>query len=210
MGTHCSSELRRGHKGIIFIMKLLLLTALATIAAAEPWGYYGYHPVVGNSPTLQWPGYSGPGFSRQTFGLRGKRSAEPEPYYGYYGLYHPYGYYGLGRGVAGHAGGGVSYTHRSPQGIGKRSAEPEPFYGYYGLYHPYAYGLRAYGPGVAAHPGAATSYTQRSPQGLRGKRSAEADAYYGYYGHQLSWPSVRVPGFSATTWGARPYGYYWG
>merc|ERR1712122_13253 len=289
MGTHCSSELRRGHKGIIFIMKLLLLTALATIAAAEPWGYYGYHPVVGNSPTLQWPGYSGPGFSRQTFGLRGKRSAEPEPYYGYYGLYHPYGYYGLGRGVAGHAGGGVSYTHRSPQGIGKRSAEPEPhygyyglyhpygyygvgggvaahptggssyvapttwgigkrsaeepeqalathpnggtsyvgqtvwgfprskrsaepepFYGYYGLYHPYAYGLRAYGPGVAAHPGAATSYTQRSPQGLRGKRSAEADAYYGYYGHQLSWPSVRAPGFSATTWGARPYGFYWG
>merc|ERR1711963_31999 len=242
MGTHCSSELRRGHKGIIFIMKLLLLTALATIAAAEPWGYYGYHPVVGNSPTLQWPGYSGPGFSRQTFGLRGKRSAEPEPYYGYYGLYHPYGYYGLGRGVAGHAGGGVSYTHRSPQGIGKRSAEepeqalathpnggtsyvgqtvwgfprskrsaePEPFYGYYGLYHPYAYGLRVYGPGVAAHPGAATSYTQRSPQGLRGKRSAEADAYYGYYGHQLSWPSVRAPGFSATTWGARPYGFYWG
>merc|ERR1719251_277371 len=108
-------------------MKLLLLTALATVACAEPWGYYGY-PAVGNSPTLQWPGYSGPGFSRQTFGLRGKRSAEPEPYYGYYGL-HPYGYYGLGRGVAGHAGGGFSWTQRSPQGLrGKRSAEPEPYY----------------------------------------------------------------------------------
>merc|ERR1712213_309394 len=155
MGTHCSSELRRGHKGIIFIMKLLLLTALATIAAAEPWGYYGYHPVVGNSPTLQWPGYSGPGFSRQTFGLRGKRSDEPEPFYGY-GLYHPY--------------------------------------------------VRAYGPGVAGHPGGATSYTQRSPQGLRGKRSAEPEPYY----HQLNWPGYAGPGFSRTTWGARPYGYYWG
>merc|ERR1712170_173725 len=243
MGTHCSSELRRGHKGIIFIMKLLLLTALATIAAAEPWGYYGYHyPAVYNSPTLQWPGVKTPGFEATTWGARGKRSAEPEPYYGYYGLYHPYGYYGLGRGVAGHAGGGSSYVAPTTWGIGKRSAEepeqalathptggtsyvgqtvwgfprskrsaePEPFYGYYGLYHPYAYGLRAYGPGVAAHPGAATSYTQRSPQGLRGKRSAEADAYYGYYGHQLSWPSVRAPGFSATTWGARPYGFYWG
>merc|ERR1712213_217338 len=164
MGTHCSSELRRGHKGIIFIMKLLLLTALATIAAAEPWGYYGYHPVVGNSPTLQWPGYSGPGFSRQTFGLRGKRSAEREPYYGYYGLYHPYGYYGLGRGVAGHAGGGVSYTHRSPQGIGKRSAEPEPHYGYYGLYHPYGYyGL---GNGVAAHPTGGSSYVAPTTWGI--------------------------------------------
>merc|ERR1712018_488265 len=237
MGTHCSSELRRGHKGIIFIMKLLLLTALATVACAEPWGYYGY-PAVGNSPTLQWPGYSGPGFSRQTFGLRGKRSAEPEPYYGYYGLYHPYGYYGLGRGVAGHAGGGVSYTHRSPQGIGKRSAEeepqalathpsggtscvgqtvwgfprskrsaePEPYYGYYGLYHPYAYGLHH--SGVTVHNVAATSYNSLN----RGKRDAEADAYYGYYGHQLNWPSVSAPGFSATTWGARPYGYgyYWG
>merc|ERR1711884_735318 len=157
MGTHCSSELRRGHKGII-IMKLLLLTALAAVASAEPGWYY---PGVYNSPTLQWPGVSGPGFSSTLWGApgyRGKRSAEPEPYYGY-----PYlGYYGLpyGRGVAGHAGGGLSYT-------------------------------------------------QRSPQGLRGKRSAEAEPYYGYL-HQQAWPSVRAPGFSATTYGARPYGYYWG
>jgi len=212
-------------------MKLLLLTALATVACAEPWGYYGY-PAVGNSPTLQWPGYSGPGFSRQTFGLRGKRSAEPEPYYGYYGL-HPYGYYGLGRGVAGHAGGGFSWTQRSPQGLGKRSADEEE-------------------PAKGAHPGGATSYVgntvwgfpaeakaKRSAEpepyypyyyhqqnwpsirvpgfsstvyGARGKRSAEPEAYYGYL-HQQNWPSVRAPGFSATTYGARPYGYagyYWG
>merc|ERR1712099_234611 len=60
---------------------------------------------------------------------------------------------------------------------------------------------------VLPHPGLATSYTQRSPQGLRGKRSAEAEPYYGYL-HQQAWPSVRAPGFSATTYGARPYGYY--
>merc|ERR1712018_660228 len=32
---------------------------------------------------------------------------------------------------------------------------------------------------------------------------AIAEPYYGYYGHQLSWPSVRAPGFSATCWGCR-------
>merc|ERR1739845_287041 len=36
----------------------------------------------------------------------------------------------------------------------------------------------------------------------------EADAYYGYgYGHQLQWPGVAGPGFSATCYGCRPYGY---
>merc|ERR1712004_120720 len=158
MGTHCSSELRRGHKGII-IMKLLLLTALAAVASAEPGWYY---PGVYNSPTLQWPGVSGPGFSSTLWG--------------------------------------------APGYCGKRSAEPDAYYGY-GLYHPFA--VRHLGSGVAAHPGFATSYTQRSPQGLRGKRSAEAEPYYGYL-HQQAWPSVRAPGFSATTYGARPYGYYWG
>merc|ERR1712113_1179562 len=32
---------------------------------------------------------------------------------------------------------------------------------------------------------------------------AIAEPYYGYYGHQLQWPSVRAPGFSATCWGCR-------
>ena len=41
----------------------------------------------------------------------GKRSAEPEPYYGYYG-YYPYRF----GGVAGHPT-GISYTQRSPQVI---------------------------------------------------------------------------------------------
>merc|ERR1711935_93850 len=95
-------------------MKLLLLTALATVALAEPeadahygyggyGGYYGYglHG-YGYGHQLQWPSYSAPGFTSTVWGARGKRSAEPsaEPhgygFYGYhpyaYGLYHPYAY----------------------------------------------------------------------------------------------------------------------
>merc|ERR1711935_634306 len=197
------------------IMKLLLLTALAAVALAEPeadahyggyGGYYGHgygyglHG-YGYGHQLQWPTYSAPGFTSTVWGARGKRSAEPsaEPHgYGFYG-YHPYAH---------------------------------------GLYHPYAYGhhvahvaapavvapalpaLAAAGVGVGGHPGGATSYSHRSPQGLRGKRSAEeveavaeeaaapaaavAHPYYGgYYGHQLGWASFRAPGFESTLWGGR-------
>merc|ERR1712038_1823025 len=125
MGTHCSSGLYRGHifKSKTTTMKLLLLTALAAVAMAEPEaeaGYYGYLPgfygYYGHQ--LNWPGVRAPGFSSQCFGCRGKRSAEAEaePGYGYYG-YYPYGYYGLhrayyglhlGAGVAGHPGAATS------------------------------------------------------------------------------------------------------
>merc|ERR1712021_217567 len=216
MGTHCSSELSRGHIIVkkTAIMKLLLLTALAAVALAEPeadahyggyGGYYGHgygyglHG-YGYGHQLQWPTYSAPGFTSSVWGARGKRSAEPsaEPHgYGFYG-YHPYAH---------------------------------------GLYHPYAYGhhvahvaapavvapalpaLAAAGVGVGGHPGGATSYSHRSPQGLRGKRSAEeveavaeeaaapaavAHPYHGgYYGHQLGWASFRAPGFESTLWGGR-------
>merc|ERR1712238_398283 len=64
MGTHCSSELRRGHRNIT--MKLLLLTVFAAVALAEevaeveevaksavvPLGY-GYHPFAYNQFTGQ-------------------------------------------------------------------------------------------------------------------------------------------------------------
>merc|ERR1712021_265384 len=217
MGTHCSSELSRGHIIVkkTAIMKLLLLTALAAVALAEPeadahyggyGGYYGHgygyglHG-YGYGHQLQWPTHSAPGFTSTVWGARGKRSAEPsaEPHgYGFYG-YHPYAH---------------------------------------GLYHPYAYGhhvahvaapavvapalpaLAAAGVGVGGHPGGATSYSHRSPQGLRGKRSAKeveavaedaaapaaavAHPYYGgYYGHQLGWASFRAPGFESTLWGGR-------
>merc|ERR1712010_283114 len=209
------------------IMKLLLLTALAAVALAEPEAdaYYGYGGYYGHGlygygygHQLGWPSYRAPGFESTVWGARGKRSAEPsaEPHgYGFYG-YHPYAY---------------------------------------GLYHPYVYGhhvahvakpvvpapaladLPAAADGVGGHPGGATSYSHRSPQGLRGKRSAKeveavaeeaaapaahvavAHPYYGYpYGHQLGWASFRAPGFESTLWGGRlgkrsadaepGYGYY--
>jgi len=137
-------------------MKLLLLTALAAVALAEPeadahygyggyGGYYGYglHG-YGYGHQLQWPSYSAPGFTSTVWGARGKRSAEPsaEPHgYGFYG-YHPYAY---------------------------------------GLYHPYAFKHHVAaiaapeGTGVGVHPSGATSFVSRSPQGL-GKRSAEEAA----------------------------------
>jgi len=137
-------------------MKLLLLTALAAVALAEPeaeahyggyGGYYGHGYGLhgyGYGHQLQWPTYSAPGFTSTVWGARGKRSAEPsaEPHgYGFYG-YHPYAH---------------------------------------GLYHPYAYGHHVAaiaapeGTGVGVHPGGATSFSHRSPQGL-GKRSADEEA----------------------------------
>merc|ERR1712241_521326 len=155
MGTHCSSELPRGHifKSKSITMKLILLTALAAVAMAEPEaeaGYYGYNPgfygynrgYSSYGHQLQWPGVRAPGFSSTCFGCRGKRSAEADAEPGYYG--YPYGSYGYNFGSYG-------YPHGS-------------------------YGYRAYGS-------AATSFEYRSPQGFRGKRSAEADAEPGYHGY---------------------------
>merc|ERR1739846_37607 len=210
MGTHCSSELHRGHIQVkkTTTMKLLLLTALAAVAMAEPeadaWhGYYGYgyHPgFYGYGHQQAWPAAAGPGFSSTCFGCRGKRSAdaEAEPGYGYYGLHRAYYGLHLGAGVAGHPGAATSYSHRSVQGIGKRSAEEDaapaeaevapvaavaPVHAFYG------YGLPAvYNNPHLQWPGVKTPYFERTTWGLRGKRSAEADAEPGYYGY--------------------PYGYY--
>merc|ERR1712019_287538 len=104
MGTHCSSELYRGHifKSKTTTMKLLLLTALAAVALAEPEaeaGYYGYNRgFYGYGHQLSWPAYRAPGFSSQCFGCRGKRSAEADAEPGFYGYRHGfYGYpYGFG------------------------------------------------------------------------------------------------------------------
>merc|ERR1711899_79430 len=150
MGTHCSSELNRGHifKSKTTTMKLLLLTvfvagAFATEEAAkaeEPAApvavapvHHGLRPFYGLWGHQQgWPGVVAPGFSSQCFGCRGKRSAEADAEPGYYG--YPYGYYG------------------HPYAYG---------YGYYG--YPYHYGYRAFGPGVAGHVGGGTSFVARSP-----------------------------------------------
>merc|ERR1711982_275246 len=73
-------------------MKLLLLTALAAVAVAEPYYGYGYYGFPYGHQQA-WPGVRAPGFSSTCFGCRGKRSAEAEaePAYGFYG-YHPYAY----------------------------------------------------------------------------------------------------------------------
>merc|ERR1712024_302831 len=223
MGTHCSSELHRGHIQVkkTTTMKLLLLTALAAVAMAEPeadaWhGYYGYgyHPGFygyGYGHQQAWPAAAGPEFSSTCFGCRGKRSADAdadaEPGYGFYG-YYPYGYYGLhrayyglhlGAGVAGHPGAASSYSHRSVRGIGKRSAEEdaapaEAEAAPVAKVAPVAYGYPFFGYGLPAI----------------------------YNNPTLQWPGFKAPGIEVTTWGARgkrsadaepgyygyPYGYY--
>merc|ERR1711936_722208 len=161
MGTHCSSELYRGHilKSKINMMKFFLLTALAAVAFAEPEaeaGYYSYNPGFYNyyGHQLNWPGIRAPGFSSTCFGCRGKRSAEAEAAPGYYG----YPYYGFARYGYGYGLPGRSFAHFGGHFLGKRSAEAEPAYygsfGYnYGSYgYPYgSYGYRAFGTGIARH-----------------------------------------------------------
>merc|ERR1739844_641214 len=189
MGTHCSSEINRGHisKSKTAMMKLLLLTVFVASAfateeaadAAKPVAVapvHAFHAVhhpfyAGLWGHQQWPGIRLPGFSSQCFGCRGKRSAEADAEPGYYGYpYYGYGhYYGLGYGY-GHALPGHSYTHVH-RVLGKRSAEAdaEPgYYGYpYGFYgYPYGYRYHAYGPGIAGHP-SGTSYVHTS--GAAGK-----------------------------------------
>merc|ERR1712088_662107 len=98
MGTHCSSELNRGHisKSKTAIMKLLLLTIFVAAAFAEeaaeeakpeaPKAVVPVHPFYGLwGHQLQWPGIRAPGFSATCFGCRGKRSADeaaPAPVFG--------------------------------------------------------------------------------------------------------------------------------
>ena len=73
----------------------------ATPEADPYYGYYGQYA---------WPSAYGYGVSSTCYGCRGKRSADPEPYYGYgYGL----GYYGHGHvGIAGHPGPATSFVAR--------------------------------------------------------------------------------------------------
>merc|ERR1712025_1347546 len=110
-------------------MKLLLLTALAAVALAEPEAearYYGYNPGFygynrgfygGYGHQQNWPSARTYGFESTCFGCRGKRSAEAdaEPrYYGYGGSYgYNYGFYGYPS--FGYRS--TSFTYRSPQGL---------------------------------------------------------------------------------------------
>merc|ERR1711953_1186613 len=237
------------------MMKLILLTALAAVALAEPephYGYYGY-PYYHQ---LGWPSARAPGFSSTCWGCRGKRSAEvgnvnrvsgsspfpsytaarpgatvsvnhmgkrsadaePEAdadadaYYGYYG-YGGHGYALPGHSYA-HFGYGYPYHH-----YGKRSAEPEPHYGYYGYpyyHHAIAHpALKVVDGAAGVHPGGATSSVSRSPQGLRGKRSAEVDNVNRVSGaspfpsYTAAWPGATVSvDHGKRKRSAEPHGYF--
>jgi len=144
------------------MMKLILLSALAAVALAEPephYGYYGY-PYYHQ---LGWPSVRAPGFSSTCWGCRGKRSAEVDNVNRVSGS-SPFPSY-----TAAWPGATVSVNH-----MGKRSAEPEPhgFYGYYGYpygYYGYPYyhhPLKVVDGAAGVHPGGATSSVSRSPQGL--------------------------------------------
>merc|ERR1712012_1283460 len=148
-------------------MKLLLLTALAAVAVAEPYYGYGYYGFPYGHQQA-WPGVRAPGFSSTCFGCLGKRSAdeaapaEADKVFG-----------------SGHN----SYVGQTVWGFpskAKRSAEADPeaeaeaeaapyYYGYYGhqLNWP-----SYYAPGFSS-----------TVWGARGKRSAEPA--YGYYGYPL-------------------------
>merc|ERR1712172_157338 len=195
MGTHCSSELRRGHRNIT--MKLLLLTVFAAVALAEevaeveevaksavvPLAYpYAYNQ-------LHWPAVYGIGYSSQCWGCRGKRSADPAP-----GVSPPFpGNIKMED---------INYGKTQIKYLSKRSAEAEPARAEPHLTLPeLSAGINDDKTvGVAAHPETdATAWTQRSAQGLgRRKREAEADpgllgyGYYPYAYHPIAYHAVKV------------------
>merc|ERR1711935_1263350 len=194
MGSHCSSELCRGHiyNTKTAIMKLLLLTVFVAGASASeevaeeakpeaPKAVVPIHPFYGLWGHQQaWPGIRAPGFSSQCFGCRGKRSAEADAEAGHYGYHgYPYGYYGypyfhplaIETGYENDLPGDSSVSFKRTHFVGKRSAEPG-YHGYpYGFYgYPYHFGYHALKPlkaGTAVHPGLATSFVETS--GAAGK-----------------------------------------
>merc|ERR1711887_276295 len=169
--------------------RIAAVITLASLCAAEPgYGYgYGinavaYHPYGGYSSEYRsTQGLTGYG------GYYGKREAEPG--YGYGGHSHVYrtteglteGYYGKRSAEPGYGySPGISYYHRSPQGVQR--------YGY-GGYH-----KRSADPGYGYHHGHGQSYVHQDRDHYHGsygyeiehdykKRSAAAEPGYGYGGH---------------------------
>merc|ERR1711910_166799 len=193
------------------MMKLILLSALAAVALAEPGPHYGYYGYPYHHQ-LQWPSVRAPGFSSTCWGCRGKRSAEVDNVNRVSGS-SPFPSY-----TAAWPGATVSVNH-----MGKRSAEPEPhgFYGYYGYpygYYGYPYyhhPLKVVDGAAGVHPGGATSSVSRSPQGLRGKRSAEVDNVNRVSGaspfpsYTAAWPGATVSvDHGKRKRSAEPHGYF--
>ena len=155
------------------------LTTLASVALADPYygyGYPGYHYGPGIAAH---PGPATSYVARSPQGI-GKRSAEAEPHYGYYGQY------------AWPSATGYGFTATCFGCRGKRSAEPSSY--------EYA------NPGVGSFTKVSAPYLFPHFVGPLTKRSAEADAepHYGYAGYGYG-----LPGHSYAHFGAG-YGHYLG
>ena len=147
------------------------LTTLASVALAEPGYYLGYGPGIAAHP-----GYATSYTYRSPQGI-GKRSAEPEPHYGYYGQY------------AWPSATGYGFTSTCYGCRGKRSAEPSSY--------EYA------NPGVGSFTKVSAPYLFPHFVGPLTKRSAEADAepHYGYAGYGYG-----LPGYSYARFGGHYLG----
>merc|ERR1712121_555093 len=169
MGVHCYlTEL-----GTLVTMaaKIVAVLTLASLGAAEPGYGYGYGYGINAVAYQPYGGYSSEYRSTQGLtgygGYYGKREAEPG--YGYGGHSYVYrttegltgGYYGKRSAEPGYGyTSGVSYYHRSPQGV--------QGYGY-GGYH-----KRSAEPGYGYHHGHGQSYVHQ-----------DRDHYHGSYGYEI-------------------------
>merc|ERR1712090_90441 len=230
MGVHCYlTEL-----GTLVAMaaKIAAVITLASLCAAEPgYGYgYGinavaYHPYGGYSSEYRsTQGLTGYG------GYYGKREAEPG--YGYGGHSHVYrtteglteGYYGKRSAEPGYGySSGISYYHRSPQGVQgygyggyhKRSAEPGYGYGgdsYQYVNRPYSdYKIEVYHPQTYHH-----GYGKRSAEPGYGSAYVhieQKDHGYGYpesyeYGYNIHKRSAEASNESYQHVSNTPYSHY--
>merc|ERR1711892_566002 len=130
--------------------KLLIASCLAAAATAAPSadaepGYLLAAPALYNAYP-NWPGVSTPFGSSTCFGCRGKRSADAEPGYGFYGYGVPLGlpYNGAVHGISQLHPTGHSFQHVAR---GKRSADADAYYGGYGYggYGHHGYASHGYG-----------------------------------------------------------------
>merc|ERR1712243_13438 len=210
MGVHCYlTEL-----GTLVTMaaKIVAVLTLASLCAAEPGYGYGYGYGINAVAYHPYGGYSSEYRSTQGLtgygGYYGKREAEPG--YGYGGHSYVYrttegltgGYYGKRSAEPGYGyTSGISYYHRSPQGVQgygyggyhKRSAEPGYHHGH-GHGHSYVHQDRDHYHG---------SYGYEIDHDYK-KRSADA----GYEGESYQYVSRPYSDYKVEVYHPQTYHYY--
>merc|ERR1712114_90302 len=187
MGVHC--YLPELGELVTMAAKIAAVITLASLCAAEPGYGYGYGYGINAVAYHPYGGYSSEYRSTQGLtgygGYYGKREAEPGYVYGGYSYIYrtteglTEGYYGKRSAEPGYGySSGISYYHRSPQGVQgygyggyhKRSADPG--YGYssgVSYYH-----RRSAEPGYGYHHGHGQSYVHQG-----------RDHYHGSYGYEI-------------------------